>query len=327
MVVLRLKKQRYMAALLSSTTILLLLYLQNSLLIFTYGSFGFVSVLRSPCACSICVADRENSNWFSERYNPNVPILLTSTNSLLNANVSSWWEGLQYSPDSGNYTEVVNQLFPLFPDKEHYSDASPDRCRTCAVVGNSGNILGSHYGPLIDLHDFVLRINKGLTEGYEKDVGSKTTHRIVYPESAMDLDSSTHLMLLPFKVLDIQWLISAFTTKNITHTYMEVPSTIKANKDKVMIVHPEFIKYVYDNWAEGHARYPSTGFLTLIIALHICDEVNVFGFGATSDKIWNHYFEEILTSYENGMHDGKFENETINRLQQENKILIHKGWA
>jgi len=40
-----------------------------------------------------------------------------------------------------------------------------------------------------------------------------------------------------------------------------------------MILHPEFIKYVHDNWAEGHGRYPSTGFLTLIFALHICDKV------------------------------------------------------
>ncbi|KTF84714.1 hypothetical protein cypCar_00017373, partial [Cyprinus carpio] len=118
--------------------------------------------------------------------------------------------------NAGNYTEVVDQLFPLFPDKEHYSDTGPDRCRTCAVVGNSGNLLGSKYGPLIDFHDFVIRINKGPTEGYEKDVGSKTTHRIVYPESAIDLDNSTHLVLLPVKILDIQWLISAFTTKNIT---------------------------------------------------------------------------------------------------------------
>ncbi|XP_016393166.1 CMP-N-acetylneuraminate-beta-galactosamide-alpha-2,3-sialyltransferase 1-like [Sinocyclocheilus rhinocerous] len=326
MVVLQLRHQRYMTALLSSTTILLLLYFQNSVLVFTYGSYGFVSE-RSPCACRICVADRGNSNWFSERYDPNVPILLNSTNSVLSTNVSRWWKELQIVPNAGNYTEVVDQLFPLFPDKEHYSDAGPDRCRTCAVVGNSGNLLGSNYGPLIDFHDFVMRINKGPTEGYEKDVGSKTTHRIVYPESAMDLDNSTHLVLLPVKILDIQWLISAFTTKNITQTYTKVPSTIKANKDKVMILHPEFIRYVYDNWTEGHGLYPSTGFLTLIFALHICDEVNIFGFGATSDGIWHHYFEKILTSYEIGIHAGRFENETINRLQQENKILIHKGWT
>ncbi len=55
--------------------------------------------------------------------------------------------------------------------------------------------------------------------------------------------------------------------------------------------------------------------------------MNGFGFGATNGGIWHHYFEKILTSYKNGMHAGNFENETINRLQEENKILMHKGWT
>ncbi|XDV33922.1 hypothetical protein PO909_004164 [Leuciscus waleckii] len=288
-----LKRLRYIIALLSSMTILLVLYFQNS------ATLSFYSFVRKPKS-HICLEDRGNSSWFSERYKPTVPLLLNSTNSELHANIFSWW-------------------------KEHYSDAGPDRCRTCAVVGNSGNLLGSNYGQLIDSHDFVIRINKGPTENYEKDVGNKTTHRILYPESAVDLNDNTHLVLLPIKVLDMQWLISAFTTKNITQTYTEVPSTIKASKDKVMILHPEFMRYVHDNWAEGHGRYPSTGFLALIFTLHICDKVNVFGFGANSNRNWHHYFDETLTSFESSSHGGDFENQTIYQLHQENKISMYKG--
>ncbi|XP_056336055.1 CMP-N-acetylneuraminate-beta-galactosamide-alpha-2,3-sialyltransferase 1 [Danio aesculapii] len=315
---------RYITAFLSSTTILLFLYFQNSAVITTY-SYGIVSK-RAACGCNTCVASRENGTWFSERYNRTKPFLLNSTNSELNEDILRWWKGLQGAADVINYTYVVDILFSLFPDEDHYSDAGPDRCRTCAVVGNSGNLLGSNYGRLIDLHDFVLRINKAPTKGFEKDVGSKTTHRIMYPESAVDLDNSTHLVLFPYKILDMQWLISIFTTKHITETYIPVPSTINADRDKVMILHPEFIKYVNDKWAEGHGGYPSTGFLTLIFALHICDEVNVFGFGATSKGQWHHYFDESMTSFSN-IHSGDFENQTIHFLHQENKISLHQGWT
>lgn len=67
-----------------------------------------------------------------------------------------------------------------------------------------------------------LRINKGPTKGYENDVGSKTTHRILYPESAVDLDNSTHLVLFPYKMQDLQWLISSFTTRHIKRLVSEL---------------------------------------------------------------------------------------------------------
>ncbi|KAL7858661.1 hypothetical protein AOLI_G00187680 [Acnodon oligacanthus] len=59
---------------------------------------------------------------------------------------------------------------------------------------------------------FNERMNKAPTAGFEKDVGTKTTHHATYPESAVDMDNSTHLILLPFKILDLEWLISVFTT-------------------------------------------------------------------------------------------------------------------
>ncbi|MGH0186330.1 UNVERIFIED_CONTAM: hypothetical protein FKN15_021360 [Acipenser sinensis] len=59
-------------------------------------------------------------------------------------------------------------------------------------------------------------MNRAVTAGYEKDVGSKTTHHFMYPESAKHLQPNTSLVLIPFKTLDLQWLVSALTTGNIT---------------------------------------------------------------------------------------------------------------
>ncbi|RXN31321.1 CMP-N-acetylneuraminate-beta-galactosamide-alpha-2,3-sialyltransferase 1-like protein [Labeo rohita] len=260
---------RYITLLLSFMTVFLLFTQTPTDM--TIDSFDD-SIFEASCSCKTCVMGFMDDDWFVYRYNPNISPLLNRKNSVLRRDTYKWWRGLQPSSLRVNYTEVVDQMFSLFPDKDHYADAGPDRCRTCAVVGNSANLLGSHYGSLIDFHDVVIRINKGPTKGYEKDVGSKTTHRIMYPESAVDLDDSTHLVLFPFKIRDMQWLISTFTTGHITRTYTRVKSSIKAEENKVMILHPAFIKYVYEKWLLRHGRYPSTGFITIIFALHICDQ-------------------------------------------------------
>ena len=51
--------------------------------------------------------------------------------------------------------------------------------KTCAIVGNSPNLLESRYGKQIDEYDIVIRCNHGPTEGYESFVGTKTNFRVV----------------------------------------------------------------------------------------------------------------------------------------------------
>ncbi|XP_016115646.1 CMP-N-acetylneuraminate-beta-galactosamide-alpha-2,3-sialyltransferase 1-like [Sinocyclocheilus grahami] len=216
------------------------------------------------------------------------------------------------------------------------------RCRTCAVVGNSGNLLGSHYGgAYIDNHDFVFRMNKAPVQGYEKDVGSRTTHRIMYPESATHLDNNTHLVLLPFKISfqgyekdvgsrtthRIMYPESATHLDNNTHLVL-LPFKISCGSP-VMVMHPAFMHYVHNAWLHIKSRrsYPSTGFLVLIFAMHICDEVNVFGFGANSKGTWHHYFEKTPKSFKRtGKHSGGIECETVLELHKRRLMDLYTGW-
>lgn len=56
-----------------------------------------------------------------------------------------------------------------------------------------------------------LSLNDAPVKGYENDVGSKTTMRFFYPESASDdpglhNEPDTLMVLVPFKQQDLQWL-------------------------------------------------------------------------------------------------------------------------
>lgn len=64
---------------------------------------------------------------------------------------------LQPQFKSHNTHEVLSKLFQIVPGEDPYRSRDPRRCRRCAVVGNSGNLRGSGYGPEIDGHDFVMR--------------------------------------------------------------------------------------------------------------------------------------------------------------------------
>ncbi|XP_056153936.1 CMP-N-acetylneuraminate-beta-galactosamide-alpha-2,3-sialyltransferase 1-like, partial [Lampris incognitus] len=272
------------------------------------------------CACDRCSA--EDHPWFLKRFNKSVNPFLTRENNL-SAEVYDWWKNLQSDKSNlSTYTKLVEEVFDFFPIGYSLVDRPSDRCRACAVVGNSGNLRGSHYGSLIDIHDVVIRMNGARTEGFEADVGSRTTLHIMYPESAVDLADTTHLVLFPYKTLDIRWLISAFTTGSIRSNTRR----INANKNLVMVLNPAFMKYVYENWLERKGRYPSTGFLALMLGLHICDEVSVFGYGADKDGNWNHYWEELRNKHlGSGVHGGKSEYNLIQLLFEQQKLEYFRG--
>ncbi|OCT57002.1 hypothetical protein XELAEV_18004125mg, partial [Xenopus laevis] len=56
---------------------------------------------------------------------------------------------------------------------------SRNPCKSCAVVSSSGQMLGSGLGPQIDQAECVLRMNTAPTLGYETDVGSRSSLRVV----------------------------------------------------------------------------------------------------------------------------------------------------
>lgn len=291
----------------------------------------FMKYSHRPCTCSrVCVEQRRVSRWFDRRFNQSVQPLLTEQNSLLGEDIYRWWLKLQGEKQPTDLNDTIKELFQVVPGNvDPFLEKKAMGCRRCAVVGNSGNLRNSWYGSQIDKHDFVLRMNKAPTIGFEADVGSKTTHHLVYPESFRELRENVSMILVPFKTLDLEWVVSATTgTGTISHTYIPVPAKIKVKPNKILIYHPAFIKYVFDSWLEGHGRYPSTGILSVILSLHICDEVDLYGFGADGKGNWHHYWENNPSAgafRKTGVHDGDFESNVTSILASIDKIRIFKG--
>jgi hypothetical protein len=75
-----------------------------------------------------------------------------------------------------------NQMFQklnldrFFPKKSLLQER---HCNTRAVVSSAGSLKDSGLGSFIDAHDKVLRFNNALTDNHAKDVGKKTSIRIV----------------------------------------------------------------------------------------------------------------------------------------------------
>lgn len=284
---------------------------------------------RRPCSCHTCISEPGHSLWFDQRFNSTMQPFLTSQNALIPEDSYRWWLKLQGEKAPRSWNATLAELFEVIPgDGDPLQERGSPGCRRCAVVGNSGNLRQARYGHDIDSHDFVLRMNRAPTAGYESDVGSKTTHHFVYPESYKELAANVSMILIPFKTLDLRWVVTALTTGTINFTYVPVPRKIKVKKEKILVYNPAFMKYIYENWLERHGRYPSTGILSLMFALHVCDEVNVYGFGADSKGHWHHYWENNTSGgafRKTGVHDGDFEFNITLTLASIEKIKFFKG--
>lgn len=71
--------------------------------------------------------------------------------------------------------------------------------------------------------DLCLRLNDAPVIGYEDDVGSKTTMRLFYPESAvadprLHNEPGTLMVLVPFKPQDLRWLKAILCNEKMVGT-------------------------------------------------------------------------------------------------------------
>ncbi|XP_043999876.1 alpha-N-acetyl-neuraminyl-2,3-beta-galactosyl-1,3-N-acetyl-galactosaminide alpha-2,6-sialyltransferase isoform X1 [Gambusia affinis] len=190
-----------------------------------------------------------------------------------------------------------------------YSKISPHRkiefldvhCSHCAVVSSSGQMLGVGAGDEIDRTGCVIRMNNAPTRGYEKDVGNRTTIRVVSHTSVPLLvgnekyyfkqsASTTYVFWGPKRNMrqDGKGIIFNVLLK----------LAIKYRKLNMYVLTQDKIEYcdsVFQN-ETGKNRmktgaFLSTGFFTMILAMDMCDRISVYG------MIDDNYSEPITATF------------------------------
>ncbi|XP_072282811.1 CMP-N-acetylneuraminate-beta-galactosamide-alpha-2,3-sialyltransferase 4-like [Pyxicephalus adspersus] len=207
------------------------------------------------------------------------------------------------------------------------------QCKRCIVVGSGYSLKNSSLGDIIDTYDIVIRLNHAPVHKYEKDVGSKTTLRFFYPESAffdpvLDNNPDTLLVLVPFKNPDIQWLKTMLNDeKRINSTFwMKPPIIWNLKYQDIRILNPYFMQIAATKllgFTENYNKRPTTGFMAISFAIHFCDLVHIAGFGYPNfnDTQPIHYFDKsTMGGLRLSAHKFPLEAMAIRNLLQNNVI-------
>lgn len=253
--------------------------------------FGLTARIVDHCKLVLKFPEGTNSTWYNEQFKIYEPleyhydvceaILLWEqyrnmttvlTREYLDTRPDGWLKyAAQRIAQLGadkcyNRTLCEEHLNLILPSKPPFH---PRQFQTCAVVGNSGDLLKTEFGDEIDRHNAVIRDNEApVNEKYAKYVGLKRDFRLVVRGAARN-------MVPILKGSDDEVLI----IKSVTHK--DFNTMIKSIPNPVYL----FQGIVLRRGAKG------TGMKSIELALSMCDIVDIYGFTVDPGYTeWTRYF-------------------------------------
>eukprot|EP00058_Branchiostoma_floridae_P023974 XP_002609464.1 hypothetical protein BRAFLDRAFT_127014 [Branchiostoma floridae] len=226
------------------------------------------SNLPLKCMSSHRFHDDPNMEWFSSKFVDDIPVLMTS-HDLTEPEYNRLKRfPLPYGFDDIPLSDLEKGLTSLPLSEGGALFGARSGCRRCAVVGNGGSLKGSGVGSDIDGHDFVFRVNRAVTSGYESDVGTKTSFYF--------FTVNTLLGTLQPSFKEPQFHVPRDQCRRclrmLTNVSFSPTSWLKSKKRRYSVYRP------------------STGALAVFTALQTCDQVSLYGFG-TADGQSVHYYD------------------------------------
>ncbi|XP_026063144.1 alpha-N-acetylgalactosaminide alpha-2,6-sialyltransferase 2, partial [Carassius auratus] len=272
---------------------------------------------------------------------------------------NSHWQKLQNEPlpygwKDQSFYEISKTLSLLSdPANSHlFERKTSDTCVRCAVVGNGGILNGSRQGKTIDSHDYVFRVNGAIIQGFENDVGTKTSFYgfttnslknslIDYYQDGfhnVPRDPDIGYIFIPAETRAYLMLAAAIQGVSVTSgpDKGDRPSEIFGYNPEIhqfKMIHPSFIQYVTQRFLKSplleqyrDTYIPTSGALMLLVALHTCDQVSAFGFMTENYKDFScHYYDKVmkpLVSYTN--HDMEMEGRLWKQLHSQKVLWLYQ---
>ncbi|KAJ6329308.1 hypothetical protein OIU77_010898 [Salix suchowensis] len=172
--------------------------------------FGLTASIVDHCKLILKFPQGTNSTWYNQQFKKFEPleysydvcdaILLWEqyrnmttvlTREYLDTRPDGWldYAALRISQlgakNCSNRALCEDHLNVILPSKPPFH---PRQFHTCAVVGNSGDLLKTEFGAEIDRHDAVIRDNEApVNEKYAKHVGLKRDFRLVVRGAAANM--------------------------------------------------------------------------------------------------------------------------------------------
>ncbi|XP_029453357.1 alpha-N-acetylgalactosaminide alpha-2,6-sialyltransferase 2, partial [Rhinatrema bivittatum] len=308
----------------------------------------------SPCLGSLKSKVKADV-LYGKLFSFSVPVLMwdrhftpATWDSLRERKTPYGWHGLPFS--------VLSSTLQLLNDSANswlFDARPPESCIRCAVVGNGGILNGSRQGKEIDDHNFVFRLNGAVIQGFEEDVGTKTSFYgftvntmknslIAYGEygfTRTPQSKDLRYIFIPSDIRDYLMLKSAILGIPVPegNDKGDKPSMYfgpQASAKKFKLLHPDFLQYLRDRFLRsnliksknGYLYMPSTGALMLLTALHTCDQVSAYGFITDHYKNFSdHYYDRVknpLVFYSN--HDMLLESKLWKGLHQHGILKLYQ---
>ena len=181
---------------------------------------------------------------FPDSYRDGVQIFWEPDDGWIDNDLLMFWRSRLQPEDLGGLNQqAAERMFSEIPGQAPVFTSDSTR-RICAVVGASGNLIGSRYGRLIDAHNVVFRVNRAPTDDFDDDVGAKTTHHVTWPRDLdqYEFDADAFLLMTP---------ISTHMPDVFDRILYLVQDVYRSDPELVRIIHPEFVRYVHARLRRG----------------------------------------------------------------------------